>query len=194
MADQIRVLDVAHTLAVVVDDSHLAAFFQDLLAFHKAHLVCIHHHAQGALGDDGQCVLRVDEVILLARPAQRVDQAARQRGVPLHGDHRRDVADLADAQHTLSRADSVQIAHAVAHDDHMVRFLDEFDQLVGHDAAAHLAALFYAMAHAAGKGKAVRRHLGGLITAAPLRHVQCLHGHVLRFPQGLGPTADADGQ
>ena len=102
MADQIRVLDVAHTLAVVVDDSHLAAFFQDLLAFHKAHLVCIHHHAQGALGDDGQCVLRVDEVILLARPAQRVDQAARQRGVPLHGDHRRDVADLADAQYALA--------------------------------------------------------------------------------------------
>ena len=76
----------------------------------------------------------------------------------------------------------------------MVRFLDEFDQLVGHDAAAHLAALFHAVAHAAIEGKAVQRHLSGLIAAAALRHIQRLHGHILGFPQGLGPAADADGQ
>ena len=65
MTDQCRVFDVAHALAVVVDDGHLAAFFQNVLAFHKASLICIHHNAQGALGDDGQGVLGVDEVILL---------------------------------------------------------------------------------------------------------------------------------
>ena len=76
----------------------------------------------------------------------------------------------------------------------MVGFLDQLDQLVGHKAAAHLAALFHAVAHAAVESKAVRSHLRSLIAAAPLRHVQRLHGHVLRFPQGLGPAADADGQ
>ena len=75
----------------------------------------------------------------------------------------------------------------------MVRLLDEPDQLIGHDAAAHLAALFHAVAHAAIKGKAVRGHLSGLIAAAALRHIQRLHGHILGFPQGLGPAPDANG-
>ena len=65
MADQRRVFDVAHALAVVVDDGHLAAFFQNVLAFHKTRLICIHHDTQGALRNDGQGVLGVDEVILL---------------------------------------------------------------------------------------------------------------------------------
>ena len=94
MADQRRVLDVAHALAVVVDDGHLAAFFQNILAFHKANLICIHHDAQGTLGDDGQGVLGVDEVILLSRLAQRIDQAGRQRSVSPDGDDRRHITDL----------------------------------------------------------------------------------------------------
>ena len=57
MADQRRVFDVAHALAVVVDDGHLAAFFQNVLAFHKTRLICIHHDTQGALRNDGQGVL-----------------------------------------------------------------------------------------------------------------------------------------
>ena len=81
MADQRRVFDVAHALAVVVDDGHLAAFFQNVLAFHKTRLICIHHDTQGALRNDGQGVLGVDEVILLPRLAQRIDQAGRQRSV-----------------------------------------------------------------------------------------------------------------
>ena len=75
----------------------------------------------------------------------------------------------------------------------MVGLLDEFDQLIGHDAAADLAPLFNTVADAAVEGKAVRGHLGGLVAAAPLRHIQRLNGHVLRFPQGLCPAADADG-
>ena len=75
----------------------------------------------------------------------------------------------------------------------MVGLLDKLDQLVGHDAAAHLAALLHAVADAAVESKAVRSHLRSLIAAAPLRHVQRLHGHILRLPQGLGPASDADG-
>ncbi len=75
----------------------------------------------------------------------------------------------------------------------MVSLFDELDQLVGHDAAAHLAALFHAVADTAVEGKAVRGHLGGLVAAAPLRHIQRLNGHVLSLPQGLGPASDADG-
>ncbi len=69
---------------------------------------------------------------------------------------------FADAQHALGSADSIQIAHPVAHDDHMVGILlDKLDQLVGHDAAAHLAALFHAVAHAAVEVKP-----SGVISAA----------------------------
>ena len=50
---------------MVVDDSHLAAPFQDLLTFHKAQLVCIHHHAERFLGDNGQSSLGVDKIIRL---------------------------------------------------------------------------------------------------------------------------------
>ena len=75
----------------------------------------------------------------------------------------------------------------------MVGLLDELDQLVGHDAAADLAPLFHAVADAAVESEAVRRHLGGLVAAAALRHIQRLHRHILRLPQGLGPAADADG-
>ena len=113
MTDQRRVFDVAHALAVVVDDSHLTAFFQNVLAFHKTHLICIHHDAQGALGDDGQGVLGVDEVILLPRLAQCIDQAGSQCSVPPDGDDRRHIADLTNAQHALGCADGIQIAHAV---------------------------------------------------------------------------------
>ena len=179
---------------MVVDHGYLAAFFQNILAFHKAHLICIHHDAQGALGDDGQCVLRVDKVVLLACTAQCIDQAARKGSVTPHRDHRRDIAYFADAQHALGGADGIQIAHAVAHNDYMVGFLDQLYQLVGHDAAAHLAALFHSVAHAAVERKAVRCHFSGLISAAALRHIQCLYGHILSFPQGLGPAANADGQ
>ena len=193
MADQRRVFDVAHALAVVVDDGHLAAFFQNVLAFHKTNLICIHHDAQGALGDDGQGVLGVDEVILLPCLAQRIDQAGRQRSVSPDGDDRRHIADLTNAQHTLGCADGIQIAHAVTHDDHMVGLLDQLDQLVGHKAAAHLTALFHAVAHAAIEGKAVQRHLSGLIAAASLRHIQCVLGHILRLPQGARAASDTNG-
>ena len=50
------------------------------------------------------------------------------------------------------------------------------------------------MAHAAVERKAVRCHFSGLIAAAALRHIQRLHGHILGFPQSLGPAANADGQ
>ncbi len=49
VADKGRVFNVAHALAVVVDDGHPAAFFQDLLALHKTCLICIHHDAQRRL-------------------------------------------------------------------------------------------------------------------------------------------------
>ena len=75
----------------------------------------------------------------------------------------------------------------------MVGFLDQLDQLVGHKAAAHLAALFHTMAHAAVEGKAVQRHLSGLIAAASLRHIQRVLGHILRFPQGACTASDTNG-
>ena len=178
---------------MVVDDSHLAAFFQYLAALHQTQLVCIHDDTERSLGNDGQSALGVDEVVLLPCRDEGVDEAARQGGVTAHGDDCRHIADLADAQHALGRADGVQVAHPVTHDDHMVSLFDELDQLVGHDAAAHLAALFHAVADTAVEGKAVRGHLGGLVAAAPLRHIQRLNGHVLSLPQGLGPASDADG-
>ena len=94
---------------------------------------------------------------------------------------------------TLCCADGIQIAHAVPHDDHMVGLLDQLDQLVGHKAAAHLTALFHAVAHAAIEGKAVQRHLSGLIAAASLRHIQCVLGHILRLPQGARAASDTNG-
>ena len=193
MADEVGLLDEADALAVVVDDGHLAAFFQYLAALHQTQLVCIHDDTERSLGNDGQSALGVDEVVLLPCRDEGVDEAARQSGVTAHGDDCRHIADLADAQHALGRTDGVQVAHPVAHDDHMVSLFDELDQLVGHDAAAHLAALFHAVADAAVEGKAVRGHLGGLVAAAPLRHIQRLNGHVLSLPQGLGPASDADG-
>ena len=75
----------------------------------------------------------------------------------------------------------------------MVGLLDQLDQLVGHKAAAHLTALFHAVAHAAIEGKAVQRHLSSLIAAASLRHIQRVLGHILRFPQGTRAASDTNG-
>ena len=194
VADKGRVLNKAHALAVVVDDGHLAAFFENFFALYQIDLVCIHHDAQRPLGDDGQCTFGVDEIVLLPGGNESIDQAGRQRGIPADRDNGRHITNFADAEHALGRTDGVQVTHPVAHDDHMVRLLDELDQLVGHNAAAHLAALFHAMADAAVERKAVRRHLGGLVAAAALGHIQCLHRHVLGLPQGLGPAANADGE
>ena len=166
MADKGRVLNKAHALAVVVDDGHLAAFFENFFALYQIDLVCIHHDAQRPLGDDGQCTFGVDEIVLLPGGNESIDQAGRQRGIPADRDDGRHITNFADAEHTLGRTDGVQVTHPVAHDDHMVSLLDELDQLVGHNAAAHLAALFHAMADAAVERKAVRRHLGGLVAAA----------------------------
>ena len=86
MADQRRVFDVAHALAVVVDDGHLAAFFQYLSALHQTQLVCIHDDTERSLGNDGQGAFGVDEVVLLPCRDEGVDEAARQGGVTAHGD------------------------------------------------------------------------------------------------------------
>ena len=65
MADEVGLLDEADALAVVVDDGHLAAFFQYLAALHQTQLVCIHDDTERSLGNDGQSALGVDEVVLL---------------------------------------------------------------------------------------------------------------------------------
>ena len=178
---------------MVVDDGDLAALFQDLLALHLADLVCIDHDAQSLLGNDAQGAAGVDEIPLLTGVLNGVDQAGGQGGFPLDGDDGGHIADLADPQHPFRRTDGVQIAHPMAHDDHMVGGLDQPHQSLGHNAAAHLAALFHAMADAAVEGEAVGGHLGGLVAAAALGHIQSLHRHLLGFVEGGGPPADADG-
>ena len=126
----------------------------------------------------------VDEIVLLAGVLKGVDEAGSQGGLPLDRDDRGHIADLADAQHALRRADGVQVAHPVAHDDHMVGCLDELHQGLGHDAAANFAPLFHPMADAAVEGEAVGGHLGGLVAAAALGHVQSLDGHFLGRMEG----------
>lgn len=141
----------------------------------------------------GQRPLGVDKVIFLPGFRQSIDQTGCQCSVPPHSDHCRHIADLADAQHALRSANGIQIAHPVPHDDHMIRLFDQRNQLIGHQAAAHLAAFFHAVADAAIEGKAIRGHLRRLVTAAALGHIQSLHRHILGFPQGLGPAAYANG-
>ena len=57
VADEVGLLDEADALAVVVDDGHLAAFFQYLAALHQTQLVCIHDDTERSLRNNRQSAL-----------------------------------------------------------------------------------------------------------------------------------------
>ena len=142
MVEQQRVVDMADRHAVVIDDNNALTLFVDFLAFQQALLVGIHHNQQRAGRDNIQGLVRQDEVVFLACIDESLQQRACQSGVAVDGDGRRDAADLADAQHTDGRADGIQVAHAVAHNDDAVTLFDKVAQGVGDDTAAHMTALF----------------------------------------------------
>ena len=66
MADQRRVVDVAHRHAVVVDDETCLHFFVDLLAFQQALLVGIDDDQQRIRRDDVERLIGCDKVVALA--------------------------------------------------------------------------------------------------------------------------------
>ena len=193
VVEQDGVVDMPHRHAVMVDDHHPLAFFVDLLAFQQAFLVGVHDDQQRFGGDDLVGLLRLDEVVALARFIEQLDQLAGQRGAAAYRDDRGHAAHLADAQHADGRADGVQVAHAVAHDQHAVALADLVLQSVCNDAATHMAALFDAVGDAAEKFETVDGLDGGLIAAAAQRDIDALAGHVLALGQRFAAMAYADG-
>ena len=99
MADQRRVVDVAHRHAVVVDDDDVLALFVDLLAFQQALLVGIDDDQQRIRRDDVERLIGCDKVVALACIKKSLEQRPCERSLAVDGDDRGHIAHFADAQH-----------------------------------------------------------------------------------------------
>ena len=170
-----------HRHAVMVDDDDALASFVDLLAFQQSLLVGIDDDQQGVRRDDVQRLVRGDKVVSLTCFDKRFQQWPCQRGLAVNGNDGGHTAHLAHPQHTDRRADGIQVAHTVAHNDDAVAALDKVAQRVGDNAAADVAALLHAVGNAAVELKAVYGFYGGLVSAAAKGNVNTLAGHLMAF-------------
>ena len=191
-----RVGDIGRRTAVVVDDRHAGAGFEQVAVFHLIRAVGVYHDEQRAAVGMQIRLLRRQERFAVLRHAQHpVTQLAGGRLVRIHDDAAGRAELARDAADAGGRAERVQIGEFMAHDVDLGRVLNELAEGVGHDAGLDLRAPLDLAAAAAEEFErdAVFHH--GLVAAARERHLGAENGEIIAFIEAVAvaPDADADG-
>ena len=192
-----RIGDIGRRAAVVVDDRHTGAGFQQVVVFDLVRAVGVHHDEQrAAVGVQIRLLRRQKRLGILRHVQHPVAQLAGGRLVRIHDDAAGRTELARDAANAGGRAERVQIGEFVAHDIDLGRVLNELAEGVGHDAGLDLCAPLDLAAAAAEELErdAVFHH--GLIAAARECHLGAENGEIIIFIQAVAvaPDAHTDGR
>ena len=187
--------DIGGRPAVVVDDGHPGAAFQQILAHHLLGAVGVHHHQQGPGVGQNDGVLGGEEGFLVLRHlGELLRHVGGGVGAPLLDDADGDPLLPGDGAHTGAGADAVQVGELVAHDKDIGGVGDELGQGIGHDPALDLGALFHLLVPAAVELE-VEFVLHHRLVAAPGEgHLDGEGGVLEELVEAGGVLAHADGQ
>ena len=195
MEAESSVFNVACSPAVVVDDRHTVAGFQDLGAFHHFRAVGIYHHQQRAGTHAQKGVRGIGEHTRVLRRGFQPPQHL-MGGVFLAVNN--DLGFLAPlaggAGNTCGGADGVHIRIAVTHDIDLRGVIHQLPQGIGHHAGLHLRPLLRSLGAAAVE---LEIHLiahDRLIAAAAEGHFQRELRVLIQLRQCLGILTHADGK
>ena len=188
-----RIGDIGRRAAVVVDDRHTGAGFQQVVVLDLVRAVGVHHDEQcAAVGVQVRLLRRQKRLGILRHVQHPVAQLTGRRLVRIHDDAAGRAELARDAANAGGRAECVQIRRICGYDIDLGRVLNELAEGVGHDAGLDLCAPLDLSAAAAEKleRNAVFHH--GLIAAARERHLGAEDGEIIAFIEAVTVAPDAN--